>query len=65
VVHGASVIILGFTVVELLFGIAQSLPMARGAHDSAAACSAAGSARWQDIDTRPGVGDVLGHQLGA
>jgi hypothetical protein len=29
VMHGASVIILGFTVVELLFGIAQSLPLSK------------------------------------
>jgi hypothetical protein len=28
VVHGASVIILGFTVVEVLFGVLQSLPVA-------------------------------------
>jgi len=31
VVHGASVIILGFTVFEILFGIVQSLPVARPA----------------------------------
>lgn len=29
VMHGASVVILGFTVLELLFGIAQSLPVAK------------------------------------
>jgi hypothetical protein len=34
VAHGASVIILGFTVAEILFGVVQSLPVAKPASPS-------------------------------